>query len=145
LLGAIAGFAPFNKPAAQIFLGDVGSLSLGLLLGWLLLQLAGQGHLAAALILPLYYLADTTITLGYRVAMGDPFCRAHRMHFYQCATDNGFTVTAIVTRVFLLNIVLAGLALFSVAADSVATSIVSLIAAIGIVAWSLITFTHGKR
>src|SRR5262249_4228917 len=37
LLGAIAGFAPFNKPAAQIFLGDVGSLPLGLVLGWLLL------------------------------------------------------------------------------------------------------------
>lgn len=144
LLGAIAGFAPFNKPAAQIFLGDVGSLSLGLVLGWLLLQLAGQGHLAAALILPLYYLADATITLGYRVARGDPFWRAHRTHFYQRAMDNGFTVTAIVIRVFLLNIALAGLALFSVAADSVATSIVSVIAAMAVVAWSLITFTYGK-
>src|SRR5262249_36830733 len=32
LLGAIFGFAPFNKPVAQLFLGDVGSLPIGLLL-----------------------------------------------------------------------------------------------------------------
>src|SRR5947199_6086750 len=68
LLGAIVGFAPFNKPVAQIFLGDVGSLPIGLLLGWLLLRLAATGHLAAALILPLYYLADATITLVWRIA-----------------------------------------------------------------------------
>src|SRR5213078_3525206 len=45
LLGAIVGFAPFNRPVAQVFLGDVGSLPIGLLLGWVLLQLAGRGHL----------------------------------------------------------------------------------------------------
>jgi UDP-N-acetylmuramyl pentapeptide phosphotransferase/UDP-N-acetylglucosamine-1-phosphate transferase len=38
LLGAAVGFAPFNRPVAQVFLGDVGSLPIGLLLGWLLLQ-----------------------------------------------------------------------------------------------------------
>src|SRR4051794_2172892 len=56
LLGAILGFAPFNKPVAKLFLGDVGSLSIGLLLAWLLLHVAASGQLAAALILPLYYL-----------------------------------------------------------------------------------------
>jgi UDP-N-acetylmuramyl pentapeptide phosphotransferase/UDP-N-acetylglucosamine-1-phosphate transferase len=53
LFGAFVGFAPFNKPVAQIFLGDAGSLPVGLLLGWLLVQLAATGHLAAALLLPL--------------------------------------------------------------------------------------------
>ena len=67
LLGAIVGFAPFNKPVARLFLGDVGSLPMGLLLGWLLLQLAGEGHVAAAVILPLYYLLDATITLARRL------------------------------------------------------------------------------
>ena len=67
------GFAPFNKPVAKLFLGDVGSLPIGLLLGWLLLQLAANGHLTAALILPLYYLADATITLARRIAKGEPF------------------------------------------------------------------------
>jgi UDP-N-acetylmuramyl pentapeptide phosphotransferase/UDP-N-acetylglucosamine-1-phosphate transferase len=44
LLGAIIGFAPFNRPVARLFLGDVGSLPIGLLLGWLMLLLAGRGH-----------------------------------------------------------------------------------------------------
>src|SRR5262245_11395938 len=92
LIGAMLGFAPFNKPVAQLFLGDVGSLPLGLLLGWLLLQLAGSGHVAAALILPLYYLADATLTLMRRLAAREPVWQAHRTHFYQRATDNGFTV-----------------------------------------------------
>jgi UDP-N-acetylmuramyl pentapeptide phosphotransferase/UDP-N-acetylglucosamine-1-phosphate transferase len=66
-----AGFASFNKPVARLFLGDVGNLPIGLLLGWLLLQLAGEGYPAAALILPLYYLFDATITLLRRIARGE--------------------------------------------------------------------------
>ena len=62
------GFAYFNRPVAKLFLGDVGSLPVGLVLGWLLLLLAGSGHLAAALVLPFYYLADATITLVRRLA-----------------------------------------------------------------------------
>ena len=42
MLGAIIGFAPFNRPVARLFLGDVGSLPIGLLLGWLMLLLAGR-------------------------------------------------------------------------------------------------------
>src|SRR5262245_25456212 len=47
LCGAMVGFAPFNRPVARLFLGDVGSLPIGLLLGWLLILLAGGGYLAA--------------------------------------------------------------------------------------------------
>ena len=41
LLGAMIGFAPFNRPVARLFLGDVGSLPIGLLLGWLLVLWRG--------------------------------------------------------------------------------------------------------
>src|SRR5436305_1732032 len=71
LLGAMIGFAPFNKPVARLFLGDMGSLPIGLLLLWLLCQVAGKGHLAAAVLLPLYYVADATITLARRIANGE--------------------------------------------------------------------------
>ena len=71
LFGATLGFAPFNRPVARLFLGDVGSLPLGLLIGWLLLLLAARGHLAAALLLPLYYLADATVTLIRRIVRGE--------------------------------------------------------------------------
>jgi UDP-N-acetylmuramyl pentapeptide phosphotransferase/UDP-N-acetylglucosamine-1-phosphate transferase len=145
LLGAIIGFAPFNKPVARLFLGDVGSLPIGLLLGWLLLQLAGRGYLVAALILPLYYLVDATITLTRRVAKGERFWEAHRNHFYQRAIDNGFSVPAIVARVVLVNLVLAALALLTVAADRAVVSLTALAVSSAVVAWLLLTFARTKR
>jgi UDP-N-acetylmuramyl pentapeptide phosphotransferase/UDP-N-acetylglucosamine-1-phosphate transferase len=132
LCGAMIGFAPFNRPVASIFLGDVGSLPIGLLLGWCLLQLASHQHLAAALLLPLYYLADATVTLLRRMMRGEPFWVAHRSHFYQRATDNGFTVSQVVGEVFALNIGLAALAAGSIMAPSVATKLACL--AIGAIA-----------
>ena len=48
LCGGLIGFAPFNRPVARIFLGDVGSLPIGLIFAWLLVLVAGSGHLAAA-------------------------------------------------------------------------------------------------
>ncbi len=89
---------------AKIFLGDVGSLPIGLLLGWCLLQLAYGQQFAAALLLPLYYLADATVTLLRRMIRREPFWAAHRSHFYQRATDNGFTVLRVVSEVFALNV-----------------------------------------
>jgi UDP-N-acetylmuramyl pentapeptide phosphotransferase/UDP-N-acetylglucosamine-1-phosphate transferase len=145
LLGAIVGFAPFNKPVARVFLGDVGSLPIGLVLGWLLLRLAAHGHLAAAVILPLYYFADATITLIRRVGRGEPFWQAHRQHFYQRATDNGLAVPAIVRRVLLVNLALAALAVITVAVESTAILLAALAAAIAIVTWLLLTFARAKR
>jgi len=110
LCGAMIGFAPFNKPVAKLFLGDVGSLPIGLLMGWCLVELAGHGHLLAALLLPLYYLADATLTLFRRLLKGEAVWLAHRSHFYQQATNNGFSVTQVVSEVFILNVVLAAFA-----------------------------------
>jgi UDP-N-acetylmuramyl pentapeptide phosphotransferase/UDP-N-acetylglucosamine-1-phosphate transferase len=110
LCGAVIGFAPFNRPTAQMFLGDVGSLPIGLMLGWLLILLAGRGYLAAAILLPLYYLCDGTVTLLRRLARGEQITQAHRSHFYQRAMDNGFSVYQIVGKVFAINVALVGLA-----------------------------------
>src|SRR5205823_3149779 len=144
LCGAMVGFAPFNKPVAKVFLGDVGSLPIGLLLGWLLLELAGSGHLAAALILPLYYLLDATITLMRRIARGERFWQAHRSHFYQRATDNGFSVPAIIGHVVAVNLALAALALVAIAADNMIVSLIALAIGIAIVTWLLRTFGRAK-
>jgi len=134
LCGAMLGYAPFNKPVARVFLGDVGSLPIGLLLGLMLLQLAWQHHLAAALLLPLYYLMDATITLLLRIARREAFWAAHRTHFYQRATDHGYTVPRVIGEVFVLNLVLAALALATVLIDSViATGVALAIGAIAVV------------
>jgi UDP-N-acetylmuramyl pentapeptide phosphotransferase/UDP-N-acetylglucosamine-1-phosphate transferase len=142
--GALLGFAPFNRPVAKVFLGDVGSLPIGLLLGWCLLELAWHGYLVAALLLPLYYLADATLTLLRRMARREPFWAAHRTHFYQRATDNGFTVSRVVGEVFLLNIALAVSAAVSVQAASITADILLLIAAIVAVAFVLWRFSKPR-
>jgi UDP-N-acetylmuramyl pentapeptide phosphotransferase/UDP-N-acetylglucosamine-1-phosphate transferase len=144
LCGAVIGFAPFNRPVARLFLGDVGSLPIGLLLGWLLIKLADAGHLAAALLLPLYYLADATITLLRRLANGEPVLQAHRTHFYQRATDNGFSVTQIVGRVFALNVVLITLAATTLLTASFLFHAAALIAGCVLVALLLYRFVAAK-
>lgn len=142
LLGAMLGFAPFNRPVARLFLGDVGSLPIGALLGWLLLLLAGAGHPVAALLLPLYYLADASLTLIQRKLRGERISEAHRSHYYQRATARGRSVLNIVGTVFLTNVVLAGLALASIAIDSAVAD--SLLGAAGLVAvaTTLVLFTN---
>jgi len=144
LLGAILGFAPFNKPVAKLFLGDVGSLSIGFLLAWLLLRLAASGHLAAAIILPLYYLADATLTLGRRVIAGEPVWQAHRSHFYQRALDRRFTVSEVVARVFVVNLALVALAVMTVVYHIHMVAIAALTVAVALVAWLLAIFAQGK-
>jgi UDP-N-acetylmuramyl pentapeptide phosphotransferase/UDP-N-acetylglucosamine-1-phosphate transferase len=144
LCGAMIGFAPVNRPVARLFLGDVGSLPIGLLLGWLLVVLAGAGHVAAALLLPLYYLADATITLLRRLAHGEPVLQAHRSHFYQRAMDGGFNVYQIVGRVAVLNIALIGLAATTLLTPSYLLHVAALIAGCGLVALLLYRLAAAK-
>jgi UDP-N-acetylmuramyl pentapeptide phosphotransferase/UDP-N-acetylglucosamine-1-phosphate transferase len=145
LCGAMIGFAPFNRPVAKIFLGDVGSLPIGLLLGWCLLQLASHHHLAATLLLPLYYLADASVTLLRRVIRREPFWAAHRSHFYQRATDNGFSVWRVVSEVFVLNVVLAGLAVVSTRTSSLAIEALLVFIGAAAVAFSMYRFSQPSK
>ncbi|WFU43742.1 glycosyl transferase [Bradyrhizobium sp. CB82] len=142
LCGAMVGFAPFNRPVAKVFLGDVGSLPIGLLLGWCLLGLAWHQQIAAALLLPAYYLADSTVTLLRRIARREPFWSAHRTHFYQRATDNGFTVSRVVGEVFALNLLLALLALATIKASSMTATTLALLAGAIAVGFVLHRFSH---
>ena len=145
LCGALLGFAPFNRPVAKLFLGDVGSLPIGLLLFWLLSLTAGSGYFAAALILPLYSLADTTLTLLRRMRKGESFWIAHRSHFYQRATDHGFSVPQVIARVFAVNLALVVLAITTVLLPGFASATAALIAAALLVGWLLHSFSRGPR
>ena len=145
LSGAIIGFAPFNRPVAKLFLGDVGSLPIGSLLAWLLIQLAAHGHLIAALLLPLYYLADATITLLRRVINGERFWEAHRSHFYQRAMERGLSVPAIVGRVFAVNLFLVALAVMTVLMPGVPSGSFSAVCGSLLITCLLVSFTPRRR
>ncbi|MCH8840090.1 MAG: undecaprenyl/decaprenyl-phosphate alpha-N-acetylglucosaminyl 1-phosphate transferase [Planctomycetes bacterium] len=140
LLAGALGFLWWNWHPARIFLGDVGSVPLGFLIGWLLLVLAKNGHWQAALILPLYFLADATITLVRRALRGEKVWQAHREHFYQQAVRRGLSHADVVRHVLALNLVLVLLAV----AAAVGWGWVSLIGAAIAVSWLLFFLAGGN-
>jgi len=70
--------------------------------------------------------------------------RAHRTHFYQGATDRGFSVNGVVARVFVVNLELVGLAAAAVVAPSWWTQLVALALGVGAVGLLLAYFARGK-
>lgn len=91
----------------------------------------------------MYYLTDATVTLLRRMARREPFWAAHRSHFYQRATDNGFTVWRVIGNVFALNVALAMLAIASIAAPSVSANILLLV--IGLAATAFVMYRFSQR
>jgi UDP-N-acetylmuramyl pentapeptide phosphotransferase/UDP-N-acetylglucosamine-1-phosphate transferase len=86
LAAACAGFLPFNLPRARIFLGDVGSGTLGYLLATLVaLSLPVAGRPAAPLLLLplLVFGVDASLTLARRWLRGERWWEPHVQHAYQ--------------------------------------------------------------
>jgi UDP-N-acetylmuramyl pentapeptide phosphotransferase/UDP-N-acetylglucosamine-1-phosphate transferase len=144
LCGALCGFALFNKPVARLFLGDVGSLPIGLMVAWLLYLLATNGYVAAAILLPLYFCADATITLIRRAVRRERLFEAHRSHIYQRATDHGFSAIEVAGNVLAVNLILILLASATLFLPHPAIQIVALAIGLAIVLLLLKRFSNSK-
>lgn len=108
--GAALGFAPYNFPSAQIFLGDVGSHVLGAWLAVLVVIGLRAGVAPEAMLAPVaVYLADTTTTLARRVRAGETWYLPHRTHTYQRLTDFGWSHAKTTGFVALVMVVCAAL------------------------------------
>jgi UDP-N-acetylmuramyl pentapeptide phosphotransferase/UDP-N-acetylglucosamine-1-phosphate transferase len=146
LAACAAGFLVWNWAPSKIFLGDVGSVTLGYLIGWLLLITAAQGNWPAALLLPLYYLADATLTLGRRALRGEKIWRGHREHFYQKALLRGAGHAWVSANLLLHNALLVLLAL---AAATVAVAVwIALLGGVLVVTallWRFANFTQAPH
>jgi UDP-N-acetylmuramyl pentapeptide phosphotransferase/UDP-N-acetylglucosamine-1-phosphate transferase len=115
MIAAVAlGFLAWNWQPARIFLGDVGSIPLGYLLGYELIRLAMDRGQIPALIIALYYLADATITLAKRARRGERVWEAHREHYYQRSTQLGRAHGHTAKMAILVELALAILAWLSV-------------------------------
>jgi hypothetical protein len=67
------------------------------------------------------------VTLSRRLARGEAVWKAHRSHYYQRATDNGFTVLRVVGEIFVLNLGLAMLGIASTMTPSVTIKVLLLV------------------
>lgn len=85
LAASVLGFLIWNYPPAKIFMGDVGSGFIGLILGLLMVTASQQDERLfwAWLILLGAFIVDATVTLITRVLHGEVFYEAHRSHAYQ--------------------------------------------------------------
>ena len=131
---AVLAFLPFNVSPARMFMGDVGSVGLGYLLGWLLIIAASKGALIPALLLPLYFVVDASTTLARRAWQRKPLAQAHRDHAYQNAVDMGLSHTLVTSMVVALGLLLIALAALAVSMPVTASGLGLLITA-AFVAW----------
>ena len=85
LAGALAGFLVFNAPPARIYLGDAGSLAVGLTIGALAIAIRWSDRSAAGFLAPLAILAvplaDTAYVSVLRARAGQPFWHGSPDHF----------------------------------------------------------------
>ncbi|HUW83100.1 MAG TPA: MraY family glycosyltransferase [Phycisphaerae bacterium] len=109
VLGAAAGFLPYNFPPASIFMGDAGSLPIGYLLAVLAvlttyydpaLHLQPFGFFLPVVVLavPLY---DVTTVVWHRLRAGAPLFVGDRRHFSHRLTSRGLSPRAAVLTIYL--------------------------------------------
>jgi len=114
--GAVGGFLPYNFPKARAFMGDVGSASLGLMVGALaLMPVAGtRGALPAALLLIAVVFLDAGLTLLWRMIRRPPrrWYTGHREHLYQWLTRCGWGHTRTTLTYLMASVALAALVVF---------------------------------
>lgn len=114
LMGALAGFIPFNAPQARIFLGDTGSLFIG---GWLAgtaMLLIERGPEPVLWLMPLMmmpWLSDILLTMAWRLGRGENMLSAHNSHLYQVALARGRSHFRVALGLSLQMLACLGLAL----------------------------------
>ena len=86
------GFLGYNFPPARIFMGDVGSVTLGLLAGTLILLGIRDGvfDLWVPVLVFSPFILDATVTVLWRTLQGERIWEAHRTHYYQRLVLHGW-------------------------------------------------------
>lgn len=87
IAGSCVGFLMINWPPAKLFMGDVGSGFLGIVLGVMSLMTVNEGVVSiwSWLILLGFFIVDASLTLIIRLLRGEKVHEAHDLHAYQHA------------------------------------------------------------
>lgn len=108
--GALFGFLVFNLPPARIFMGDGGSMTLGLVLGILALKVeGGDGKFAIGPVcIALFFLpiADSCAAFTRRLLTGRSIFATDRGHLHHRLIQAGYTTHQVLRIVLMLNLIL---------------------------------------
>ena len=139
---AMLAFLPFNWPRARVFLGDVGSISLGFLVAAFSLVAIDRGLVGwgGALILSSGFMIDASATLVGRMRRTRHWMWPHRDHLYQWLWRCGWSSARVVVvyQAWNLLVVLPALLIMERYANSLLWEFVGAIAvyAAGLVLWA---------
>jgi UDP-N-acetylmuramyl pentapeptide phosphotransferase/UDP-N-acetylglucosamine-1-phosphate transferase len=128
IAAACGGFLWLNFPPAKIFMGDVGSASLGFLAAILMLWANHQNIFPLWLGIVVFspFIVDATGTVIFRVIHGKPPWRAHREHFYQCLVRFGWGHRKTVLSEYVLMLVCSLLSVILYISNSAYVQIIGL-------------------
>ncbi len=107
IFSSFLAFFRHNKPLAKIFLGDSGSIPSGYIAGFVLIQsFLKQGPFFSILIILMYFILDSTITLIIRSIKKKNLFTAHSDHFYQRMIRKGYSHQYVLRKILFLLIIL---------------------------------------
>ncbi|MCX6810533.1 MAG: MraY family glycosyltransferase [Candidatus Berkelbacteria bacterium] len=130
LCGSAVGFLYWNFYPAKIFMGDSGSMFLGLLLG--VLPLISGGKLATSFLVLGFAIVDGLIVAGARIIRGkNPFTTPDKTHLHHRFLAAGFSVPATVLSLYAIAALFGWVALRSTTMNKIIASTV-LIVVIGV-------------
>lgn len=94
MFGALVGFLPYNFPPARIYLGDAGSMLIGLVLGALAIRGSLKGPATVALAAPVAIWAILIFDVGMAVLRrkltGQSLYASDRGHLHHCLLRKGY-------------------------------------------------------
>ena len=109
LAGACAGFLPFNVHPARTFMGDVGAMTLGYILG--VSAIIGGAKLATALLVLGVPLIDMAWLIVARTVRGGSAAQAGRDHLHHRLLDLGLSQRQVVLIYYTLSAAFGAIAL----------------------------------
>lgn len=117
MAGALIGFLRFNLPPASIFMGDAGSMVIGLILGTLAIQCSLKAPTTVALLLPVGLMTmpffDTAAAIVRRKLTGRSIYTTDRGHLHHCMLRRGLSTSIVLVIVSMCCLVTCAGALMS--------------------------------
>jgi Fuc2NAc and GlcNAc transferase len=113
IAAASTGFLPLNWAPAKLFMGDVGSGTLGYFFAVLSIASENAGAVPVLIWVLLLgaFVFDATVTLFRRIGNGERWYQAHHSHAYQRMVQAGKSHAQVSSMILGINLVLAGLAI----------------------------------
>lgn len=137
IVSAAIGFLVFNLPPSKIFMGDIGSTLIGLLVAVFAIWANNEEIFSIFLSIIIFtpFILDSTVTLMKRLFKGEKLWLAHRAHYYQrlVLLGLGHKKTLLLEYAWMLGCSLVAIALFKTSSFGIQLSIFTLFSIICLV------------